>query len=200
MNTKTLTLGAAALAVVVGTSAVLTNVVLAKNAPASQPMKQEMPKEMPPAAKGELKSSQSTIVDLVLDKANGENDGEFDVLLAAVSKAGLVNALNGDGQLTVFAPTDQAFAEALGGGDENAAIAAIEALPVETLSNILLYHVTEGRRNSQSVLAAPQYEMLNGMMLSQTELTDKLNTQMLDISASNGIIHVINGVLMPASN
>lgn len=194
MNTKTLTLTAAALAVVVGTGAVLTNVVFAKNEPAPQAMKQEKPKELPPTAMGQLKPSESTIVDIVT-----ADDGEFDVLQAAVVKAGLVDALNGDNQLTVFAPTDAAFVSTLGVADEAAAIAAVQALPVEDLTKILLYHVTEGRRNSQSVMAAPQYKMLNGMMLSQAELSDA-GIADTDISASNGIIHVINGVLMPAAN
>ncbi|HNQ17300.1 MAG TPA: fasciclin domain-containing protein [Candidatus Woesebacteria bacterium] len=100
--------------------------------------------------------------------------------------------------MTVFAPTDAAFIKTLAVADEAAAIAAVEGLPVADLSKILLYHVTEGRRNSQSVLAAPQYPMLNDMMLSQTELTTAGIAE-TDISASNGIIHVINSVLMPAA-
>ncbi len=69
-------------------------------------------------------------------------------------------------------------------------------MDVEVLSNILLYHVTEGRRNSRSVLAAPSYEMLNGMILSRDTLA-AAGIAATDISASNGIIHVINSVLLP---
>ena len=96
-------------------------------------------------------------------------DGEFDVLQAAVVRAGLVDALNGKDQYTVFAPTDAAFTATLGVADEAAAIATVNDLPLEALTNILLYHVTEGRR-TRSVLAAPEYEMLNGEYLTRDEL------------------------------
>jgi uncharacterized surface protein with fasciclin (FAS1) repeats len=96
----------------------------------------------------------------------------------------------------VFAPTDAAFVSTLGVADQAAAIAAVEGLPVETLTNILLFHVTEGRRNSTSVLAAPGYQMLNGQRLSRAQLT-AAGIAATDISASNGIVHVINAVLMP---
>jgi uncharacterized surface protein with fasciclin (FAS1) repeats len=193
MNKTTLTLGAAAVAVVIGAGALVNNAVFAKSpSPTSKPAPM-MEKTLPPTAKGEMKPAESNIVEIVL-----KEDGEFDVLQAAVVKAGLVDALSGEGQMTVFAPTDAAFIKTLAVADEAAAIAAVEGLPVADLTNILLFHVTEGRRNSQSVLAAPQYPMLNDMMLSQTELTTA-GIATTDISASNGIIHVINSVLMPAA-
>jgi len=132
-----------------------------------------------------------TIVGIVL-----QNDGEFDVLQAAVIRAGLVDALNGTTQYTVFAPTDMAFRTTLGAADEAAAIAAVNGLPLEALTDILLYHVTNGRRNSTSVLAAPAYEMLNGKKLTRATLS-AAGIAATDISASNGIVHVINAVLMP---
>ena len=132
-----------------------------------------------------------TIVELVL-----QNDGEFDVLQAAVVRAGLVDALNGTTQYTVFAPTDQAFITTLGAANEAAAIAAVNGLPLETLTNILLYHVTNGRRNSTSVLAAPSYAMLNGKTLARETLS-AAGIAATDISAKNGIVHVINAVLIP---
>lgn len=132
-----------------------------------------------------------TIVGIVL-----QGDGEFDVLQAAVVRAGLVDALNGTTQYTVFAPTDQAFVTTLGVVDEAAAIAAVNALPLEALENILLYHVTEGRRNSASVLGAPRYEMLNGQTLTRATLS-AAGIAATDVSASNGIVHVINAVLIP---
>lgn len=132
-----------------------------------------------------------TIVDIVL-----QADGEFDVLQAAVIRAGLVDALNGKTQYTVFAPTDTAFITTLGAGDEAGAIAAVNSLPVETLTDILLFHVTSGRRNSNSVLAAPSYQMLNGMKLTRSQLS-AAGIAATDISASNGIVHVINAVLIP---
>jgi uncharacterized surface protein with fasciclin (FAS1) repeats len=134
-----------------------------------------------------------TIVGIVL-----QDDGEFDVLQAAVVRAGLVDALNGKNQYTVFAPTDQAFADALGGGDEAAALAAVQSIDVDTLADILLFHVTSGRRTSTSVLAAPAYSMLNGAMLTRDQLS-AAGIAATDVAASNGIVHVINGVLLPAN-
>ena len=132
-----------------------------------------------------------SIVGIVL-----QDDGEFDVLQAAVIRAGLVEALNGTTQYTVFAPTDLAFATTLGVADEAAAIAAVNGLPIDTLTNILLFHVTEGRRTSRSVLAAPSYRMLNGAALTRTQLA-AAGLAATDISASNGVVHVINAVLLP---
>ena len=144
-----------------------------------------------PAWAAAARPSSQSIVDLVIAA-----DGEFDVLQAAVIRAGLVDALSGGSQLTVFAPTDAAFVSTLGTGTEAAAIEAVNGLPVDVLTNILLYHVTEGRRQSRSVLAAPEYEMLNGDTLTRDELVAAGIAQ-TDISASNGIVHVINAVLMP---
>jgi uncharacterized surface protein with fasciclin (FAS1) repeats len=64
------------------------------------------------------------------------------------------------------------------------------------LADILLYHVTNGRRTSRSVLAAPRYQMLNGDRLTRGELLDA-GVVATNISASNGIIHVIGSVLLP---
>jgi uncharacterized surface protein with fasciclin (FAS1) repeats len=137
------------------------------------------------------KPGDQTIVGIVT-----QDDGEFDVLQAGVIRAGLVDALNGQTQYTVFAPTDRAFVTTLGVADEAAAIAALNSMPIETLTDILLFHVTEGRRNSRSVLAAPSYHMLNRTTLTRTQLATA-GLAATDISASNGIVHVINGVLLP---
>jgi len=145
-----------------------------------------------------------TIVGIVL-----ANDGEFDVLQAAVIEAGLAGALSDpDSQYTVFAPTDAAFVatfRALLADDtltESDVIAFIQAGGVDTalgdgaLANILLFHVTNGRRTSTSVVHAPGYEMLNREWLSRSQLLAAGIAQ-VDISASNGVIHVINAVLLP---
>ena len=137
------------------------------------------------------KPGTSTIVSIVL-----ANDGEFDVLQAAVVRAGLVDVLNGSRQYTVFAPTDAAFIKTLGVENEAQAIEAVNSLPLEALTNILLYHVRAGRHTSTSVLAAPGYRMLNGERLTRDELASAGVAQ-TDISASNGVIHVINSVLIP---
>ena len=125
-----------------------------------------------------------------------QDDGEFDVLQAAVIRAGLVDTLNGQRQYTVFAPTDLAFVTTLGVVDEAAAIAAVNDMPIETLTDILLFPVTAGRRNSRSVLAAPSYNMLSGATLTRTQLA-AAGLATTDISASNGIVHVINAILLP---
>jgi uncharacterized surface protein with fasciclin (FAS1) repeats len=137
------------------------------------------------------KPGDMTIVGIVL-----QEDGEFDVLQAAVIRAGLVEALNGTTQYTVFAPTDAAFISTLGVANEAAALTAINSMDVDTLRNILLYHVTNGRRNSNAVLAAPGYVMLNGAKLTREQLS-AAGIAATDISASNGIVHVINHVLLP---
>ena len=139
----------------------------------------------------DLRPGTQTIVGIVV-----QEDGEFDVLQAAVIRAGLAETLAGNAQLTVFAPTDAAFVATLGVADEAAAIAAVNGLPLDGLRDILLYHVTSGRRNSTSVLAAPSYQMLNGKTLPRTQL-QAAGIAQADISASNGIVHVINAVLLP---
>jgi uncharacterized surface protein with fasciclin (FAS1) repeats len=149
------------------------------------------PQDARPGQSTGAKPGSLTIVEIVL-----QDDGEFDVLQAAVVRAGLVDVLNGAGQFTVFAPTDMAFVTTLGVADEAAAVAAINGLPLDTLKNILLYHVTEGRRTSASVLAAPSYRMLNGSTLTRAELS-AAGIAATDIAASNGVVHVINAVLHP---
>jgi uncharacterized surface protein with fasciclin (FAS1) repeats len=156
----------------------------------------------PAAAAPGAKPGDKTIVDIVLTA-----DGEFDVLQAAVIEAGLVPALAGKDQYTVFAPTDAAFVETFEGIldvelDEQDVIDFIDAGNVDAafgdgaLADILLFHVTEGRRISRSVVAAPRYEMLNGDILTRAELVEA-GIVRTDISASNGVIHVIGSVLLP---
>jgi len=146
----------------------------------------------PAFAAAGAKPGTDTIVDIVL-----ADDGEFDVLQAAVIRAGLAGVLSStDDQFTVFAPTDAAF-EAEFGADEATVIGVINSGALDgALTDILLYHVTNGRRTSNSVVKAPGYQMLNGDRLTRTELVSAVFGP-LDISASNGVIHVINSVLIP---
>ena len=156
------------------------------------------------AAHAGSKPGTSNIVQIVL-----ADDGEFDVLQAAVIEAGLAGALSSpDDQYTVFAPTDAAFVSTFqallndNGLTEADVIAFIEAGGVDTalgdgaLANILLFHVTNGRRTSTSVVHAPGYMMLNGERLSRSQLLNA-GIAAVDISASNGVIHVIDSVLLP---
>jgi uncharacterized surface protein with fasciclin (FAS1) repeats len=137
------------------------------------------------------KPGNATIVDIVL-----ADDGEFDVLQAAVIETGLVDALSGNRQYTVFAPTDAAFVTTLKAVDEAAAITAVQNMDKTTLTNILLYHVMSGRHTSTSVLARSSYPMLNGDRLSKSQLLTA-GIFATDKSASNGVVHIINRVLIP---
>lgn len=118
------------------------------------------------------------------------------MLQAAVVRAGLVGLLNGKKQYTVFAPTDAAFISTLGVADKEEALAVIESLPIDALTEILAYHVISGRRISRSVIAAPRYQTIGGAILTRDELLEA-GIAAKDISASNGVIHVVNSVLLP---
>ena len=130
--------------------------------------------------------------DTLVDVAVAADD--FDVLVAAVTEAGLVETLSGNRQLTVFAPTDGAFNEA-GITQDNVA-----ELDEKFLTKVLTYHVSPGRRYSESVVNASSVPTLSGKSISvdgtvlnhgQAEIVAP------DIEASNGVIHVIDGVLLP---
>lgn len=126
--------------------------------------------------------------DTIVDIAAG--DDRFDTLVTALRQTGLDAVLaSDDDQFTVFAPTDAAFA----GVDTS-------GLTDEQLTDVLLYHVTEGRRYAGSVVNAPELEILNGDTVSVdgTTLNDgQADVVATNIEASNGVIHVIDGVLLP---
>jgi transforming growth factor-beta-induced protein len=130
------------------------------------------------------------IVDIAVE------DGRFTTLVAAVQAAGLVDALKGEGPLTVFAPTDDAFA-ALPEGTVEALLADIP-----TLTNILLYHVVDGKVMAADVVELSNALTLNGQYLDIAVEDGKVmidNAQVIitDIEASNGVIHVIDAVILP---
>jgi transforming growth factor-beta-induced protein len=140
--------------------------------------------------------------------------GEFDYLLAATTcdyfDGAIVELLTGSDKLTLFAPTDAAF-EALQRklGVSTPAPAITCSLPQATVFNILAYHVTDGRRFSNSVFnqrSTKMIEMLNGQyIVTNPDLSINDNTgnsikpvlPLININASNGVIHVIDGVLEP---
>jgi uncharacterized surface protein with fasciclin (FAS1) repeats len=138
--------------------------------------------------------SNLTIVETAL-AVNAES-GEFSTLIAAVVYTGLVPTLNGKGQFTVFAPTDAAFAK-LGLDAES-----IVTLPKKTVKNILLYHVARGERLSDDVVSSSRIRMMN-KQFTKVSLMDGnayINDAMIlavDVPAKNGVIHVIDTVLMP---
>ena len=133
--------------------------------------------------------------DTLVDVAVAADD--FNILVAAVQAAGLVDALSGNRQLTVFAPTDEAFGKLADELD----LEVKDLLDLDDLEDILLYHVTNGRRYSQSVVRVPRIRMLNGedVQVDGTKLNDdQANIVDTDIEASNGVIHIIDGVLSPS--
>jgi len=130
--------------------------------------------------------------------------GDFSTLATALTAAGLVDTLKGDGPFTVFAPTDEAFA-ALPAGTLDTLLED----PMGDLKSILTYHVIPGKVMAADVLTMDGQKVatVNGEELTisvdgdKVSLTDAkgnaVNVTMTDIEASNGVIHVIDGVLMP---
>ncbi|PKR76735.1 Nex18 symbiotically induced protein [Halalkalibacillus sediminis] len=122
--------------------------------------------------------------------------GDFTTLTAALEKAGLVETLKGDGPFTVFAPTDAAFETLLKELD----ITADELLARDDLKDILLYHVVDGKIMSDSLEDGMKVKTLNGkkvkISLDPTQVNDA-NVIMADVKSSNGVIHVIDKVLLP---
>jgi uncharacterized surface protein with fasciclin (FAS1) repeats len=153
-----------------------------------------------PQAKADPKPTGNTIVDVALAvNSEGPFAGQFDTLIAAVLAAdpAVVQRLSAKRQSTVFAPTDDAFA-ALGLTPET-----VQTLDVGFLTEVLLYHVLNGRRDSNEVLASTRLRTAQGGFLTQSSgaLTDNLgrnaNIIVVDVPASNGIIHAIDAVVLP---
>ena len=125
--------------------------------------------------------------------------GQFETLVAAVQAAGLVDVLKGDGPFTVFAPTDEAFAKLPAG--------TVEALlqDKEKLAAILTYHVVAGK-----VMAADVVKLSSATTVNGQDVTIKVDGGMVmvngahvvatDIETTNGVIHVIDTVLLPSGN
>ena len=149
----------------------------------------------PPA--DESPASSETITDIVA------GNPEFSTLLAAVEAAGLAETLSGDGPFTVFAPTDAAFAELPAETLE----ALLQPANQDQLAAILTYHVVPAEVMAADVEAgevptvnsAPFTVALDG---GGVEITDgqgnQANVTETDIDASNGVVHVIDSVLLPA--
>jgi uncharacterized surface protein with fasciclin (FAS1) repeats len=122
--------------------------------------------------------------------------GSFTTLAKAIDAAGLVETLKGEGPFTVFAPTDQAFAKLAEG--------TLDALlqDKEKLTAILTYHVVPGKFSSEDVAQLPMPRTVNGQGLKITAADGKVmvgnaTVTHADIPASNGVIHVIDNVLLP---
>jgi len=138
----------------------------------------------------------STIAETAI--AVNAQTGEFSHLIEAVVRAGLGPALDGHRQLTVFAPTDAAFERlftALG-------VSGVDQIPVDTLRAVLLYHVAPGNRDSSAVLDSSRIRTLSKGFLTPSvhDGSPWINGARIvipDVRASNGVIHVIDAVLLP---
>lgn len=149
-------------------------------------------------------NAQETIVDVAV----GNED--FSTLVTALKAADLVSALQGDGPFTVFAPTNSAFNKI----DSNTLSSLLESDNKEALANILKYHVVAGKLSATDVVAAlkegngkVELKALNGEVLTVMQKDEKIwlmdgkgnysEIVATDVMAGNGVIHVIDTVVMP---
>ena len=141
--------------------------------------------------------ARTTIVDAAI-AANA--DGEFEYLVQAVVRAGLVETLDGKRQFTVFAPTDAAFEnlfDALG-------VSGVDEIPVGTLRTVLLYHVAPGERFSADVVSSTRIRTLAKAfaypsVAGGAAYINDARIVAADIDVSNGVIHVIDKVILPGA-
>ena len=149
-------------------------------------------------------TAQKTIVDVAVSNEN------FTTLVAALKAADLVDALQGDGPFTVFAPTNDAFAKI----DKNALSNLLKPENKKALTNILTYHVVPAKLMASDVVAAlkkgngmVEVKALNGTVLTVMQKNGKIwlkdqagnysEITATDVKGSNGVIHVIDTVVMP---
>jgi len=179
---------------------VLLAMLLAACGPRATPTPAPEPTQMPEptAVPTEEPEMPKTIVDIAVE------DGRFTSLVAAIQAAGLAETLSGDGPFTVFAPTDEAFA-ALG----DTVTDLLKPENKEQLSDILLYHVLPGKvmatdvaglngQSAETALAGKSIDIkVDG---DKVILNDNVNVIITDIEAANGVIHVIDAVLLPPSD
>ena len=124
--------------------------------------------------------------------------GSFKTLAAALQAAGLVDTLKGTGPFTVFAPTDEAFAKLPAGTVEN----LLKPENKEKLKAILTYHVVAGKVMAADVVKLKTARTVQGTTVDISTMggkvkVDNANVVKTDIAASNGVIHVIDTVIMP---
>lgn len=132
----------------------------------------------------------------IIDTAVGA--GNFTTLVAAVEAAGLVDTLKGEGPFTVFAPTDEAFAALPAGTVED----LLKPENKDKLASILTYHVVPGKVMSGDLTEGMKAATVQGdevtITLDGGAKVDGANVTTADIEAKNGVIHVIDAVIMPA--
>jgi uncharacterized surface protein with fasciclin (FAS1) repeats len=126
--------------------------------------------------------------------------GQFTTLVRLAKQAGLAGALTGPAKLTVFAPTDKAFAKV-----PKATLAKLQRNRAQ-LRAVLLYHVVKGNVKAAQVVKLRRAKTLNGASVrigvkgKRVYLNRKVRVTATDVEASNGTIHVIDGVLIPPAN
>lgn len=143
-----------------------------------------------------VESSKDVNLDIVETAISADN---FSTLVAAVKAADLVDALKGEGPFTVFAPSDEAFAKLPEG--------TLEALLADRkkLVEVLTYHVVEGDVSSEKVVSLDAAQTLNGQDVKISVKDSKVmindaQVVVTDIKCSNGVIHVIDQVILPTMN
>jgi uncharacterized surface protein with fasciclin (FAS1) repeats len=124
--------------------------------------------------------------------------GDFSTLAAALQAAGLVETLKGEGPFTVFAPTDAAFEKLPAGTVES----LLEPENIDQLTAILTYHVVPGAIKADRVMSLTEAATVNGQSVSiEVERSNvkigEATVVLADIEAANGVIHVIDAVLLP---
>jgi len=124
--------------------------------------------------------------------------GSFNTLVAAVQAADLADTLKGEGPFTVFAPTDDAFAKLPAGTLED----LLKPENKDKLAAILTYHVVSGKVMAKDVMTMKEAKTVNGesVMISMdanTVMVDNAKVVQADIECSNGVIHVIDTVILP---
>ncbi|MFN6530731.1 fasciclin domain-containing protein [Nostoc sp. ChiSLP03a] len=130
----------------------------------------------------------------IIDTAT--NNGSFNTLVAAIQAAGLVDTLQGDGPFTVFAPTDEAFNKLPAGTVD----ALLQDIP--KLKKILTYHVVSGKVLAADVVKLKSAKTVEGSDVkidaSNGVKINDATVATADVAADNGVIHVIDTVLIPA--
>ena len=131
----------------------------------------------------------------IVEIASGNKD--FSTLVAAVVAAGLAETLSGNGPFTVFAPTNEAFAKLPAGTVEE----LVKPENKAKLAAILTYHVVAGKVMSKDLSHGQKAKTVNGQEITVTMKDgvkiDSANVTTADLEASNGVIHVIDSVIMP---
>ena len=161
-----------------------------------------------PTESVEMKAETPVALGTIVDVAVSNSD--FSTLVVALKAANLVEALQADGPFTVFAPTNEAFGKI----DEQTLASLLEEENQQALANILTYHVVQGKLTATDVVSALEsgngsvdLTALNGQVINVMQKDGKIWLKDLngnyseivatDVMGSNGVIHVINTVVMP---